>query len=173
MVRRPAARVMRRLLDAQRNARDASAMRAVVQRVKQARVTVGAEVVGAIGVGLLVLVGVVGDDTVDDARWLERKLLSLRIFPDTTGRMQRSVLEVGGRLLLVSQFTLCADTAKGARPSFTLAMSPERAAVLLDDLVASLRRGIEVEAGRFGADMVVELTNEGPVTLWLDSKAPR
>ena len=146
-------------------------MRAVVQRVKQARVLVGGEVTGSIGVGLLVLVGVIRDDQAEDAAWLVRKLLSLRIFPDGNGKMDLSVCDVAGRLLLVSQFTLCADLGKGARPSFVAAMAPAQAAAVFDGLVASLRRTVEVETGRFGANMAVELTNDGPVTLWLDSRA--
>ena len=146
-------------------------MRAVVQRVKQARVLVGGEVTGSIGVGLLVLVGVIRDDQAEDAAWLVRKLLSLRIFPDGNGKMDLSVCDVAGRLLLVSQFTLCADLGKGARPSFVAAMAPAEAAAVFDGLVASLRRAVEVETGRFGANMAVELTNDGPVTLWLDSRA--
>lgn len=146
-------------------------MRAVVQRVKQARVMVGDDAIGAIGVGLLVLVGVVRDDQAKDAAWLERKLLSLRIFPDASGKMDLSVCDVAGRLLLVSQFTLCADLGKGARPSFAAAMAPAQAAAVFDGLVALLRRTVDVEIGRFGANMTVELTNDGPVTLWLDSRA--
>jgi D-tyrosyl-tRNA(Tyr) deacylase len=145
-------------------------MRSVVQRVKKARVSVGGEVVGSIEHGLLALVGVMDGDEAEDAAWLEHKLLSLRVFPDDAGKMNRSVVDVGGRLLLVSQFTLAADIGKGARPSFMAAMHPDRASPMFDALVASLRRSVAVETGRFGADMAVELVNDGPVTLWLDSR---
>ena len=146
-------------------------MRAVVQRVARARVLVGSEVVGAIERGLLVLVGVMREDTAADVAWLERKLVALRVFPDGVGKMNLSARDVGGGILLVSQFTLCADTSRGARPSFGAAMAPEAAAALLATLVEALRRSLPVELGRFGADMAVELTNDGPVTLWLDSRA--
>jgi len=146
-------------------------MRAVVQRVTSARVRVGDRLVGAIDRGLLVLVGVVLGDAADDAAWLGRKLLTLRIFPDDAGKMNRAVTEVdGGALLLVSQFTLCADIGKGARPSFMPAMAPDAARPAFDGVVAELRKTIRVETGTFGAHMDVSLTNDGPVTLWLDSK---
>lgn len=145
-------------------------MRAVVQRVTRARVLVGGELVGQIGRGLLVLVGVMGDDQERDRRWLARKLASLRVFEDEAGKMNRSVADVAGSLLLVSQFTLCADTSKGTRPSFAAAMEPTRAAAELEALVGELRQVVPVETGRFGAMMAVELVNDGPVTLWLDSR---
>lgn len=145
-------------------------MRAVVQRVARAAVFVDGAPVGAIDKGLLVLVGVMADDGEPDASWLRHKLLSLRVFPDEAGRMDLSTLQAGGRLLLVSQFTLCADIAKGARPSFSRAMAPEAAKRAFDALVADLRRQVPVETGTFGAQMAVELVNDGPVTLWLDSR---
>lgn len=146
-------------------------MRCLVQRVSRARVTVSGEVVGSIGRGLLAFVGVMEGDGTEDAAWIERKLLGLRIFPDALGKMNLAVGDVGGSLLLVSQFTLAADVGKGARPSWMAAMEPAPARVLLDALVERLRRGVQVETGRFGADMDVELVNSGPVTLWLDSRS--
>jgi D-tyrosyl-tRNA(Tyr) deacylase len=146
------------------------AVRAVVQRVASARVEVDGVVVGAVDHGLLVFVGVVADDGAEDSAWIARKLLSLRVFPDAGGRMNRSVIDVSGKLLLVSQFTLCADIGKGARPSFGGAMAPEAARAIFDALVASLRESVPVETGRFGAHMDVHLVNDGPVTLWLDSR---
>lgn len=145
-------------------------MRAVVQRVQRAEVRVDGAPVGTIGRGLLVLVGVMRDDGPQDAAWLSRKLPALRVFSDEAGKMNRSVQEVGGAILLVSQFTLCADTARGARPSFSAAKAPADAVPLLDSLVEALRAVVPVETGRFGADMAVELVNDGPVTLWLDSR---
>lgn len=145
-------------------------MRALVQRVRGARVTVEGEPVGAIATGLLVFVGAEADDTLDDASFIERKVTSLRIFQDADGKMNLSVKDVGGSLLVVSQFTLCADIGKGARPSFMGAMAPAAARPLIEAMVARLRNEIPVETGRFGADMQVELTNDGPVTLWLDSR---
>ena len=146
-------------------------MRSVVQRVSRARVLVNGEVIGSIDQGLMALVGLMEGDVDEDAQWLEHKLRTLRIFADDAGKMNRSVVDVGGALLLVSQFTLSADVGKGARPSFARSMPPEAARAGFDKLVASLRRGLRVETGRFGAHMEVELTNDGPVTLWLDSKA--
>ncbi len=145
-------------------------MRAVVQRVRRAKVTVGTEVTGEIGVGLLVLVAAVAGDTDADRGWLARKLPALRIFADETGKMNRSVLDVGGALLVVSQFTLCADVSKGTRPSFTTAMEPAAAEVAVQALVEELRGQVAVQTGRFRADMQVELVNDGPVTIWLDSR---
>lgn len=146
-------------------------MRAVVQRVKRARVLVGDEEVGAVGVGLLVLVGAMKGDDPSDAAWLARKLLSLRIFSDEAGKMNRSIREVAGQCLVVSQFTLCADTSGGSRPSFGPALDPESAERLVEDLVREMGREVPVATGRFGASMGVELVNDGPVTLWLDSRA--
>lgn len=146
-------------------------MRVVLQRVSEARVTVGGRTIGAIGAGLLVLVGAGADDTDADGEWIARKLAELRIFEDDAGRMNRSVEEAGGAVLLVSQFTLYADTRKGRRPSFTGALAPDRAAPLVDGLAAALRaRGLSVATGEFGADMDVALVNRGPVTIVLDSR---
>ena len=145
-------------------------MRAVVQRVTRARVMVGDDEVGTIGVGLLALVGVMAGDGEHDVAWLAHKLLTLRIFQDDAGRMNRSIREVAGHLLIVSQFTLCASLAGGSRPSFSGALAPAAAQAALEQLVAALRRQVPVATGRFGAAMVVESVNDGPVTLWLDSR---
>lgn len=148
-------------------------MRAVVQRVRQAAVTVGAETVGAIGPGLLVLCGVSATDGEADRDWLARKIVSLRIFNDDGGVMNRSLTDVGGELLAVSQFTLHASTRKGARPSYSAAAPPEVAAPNFEAFVRALERelGRPVATGVFGADMQVSLVNDGPVTIWLDSAA--
>ena len=144
-------------------------MRAVVQRVSEAAVTVDDATVGEIRTGLMVLVGVGHDDTEADAAALAGKLAGLRVFPDDDGRMNRSVVEVGGSILVVSQFTLHGDVRKGKRPSFTRAAPPELAEPLVDRVVAELEgRGVPVAAGRFGARMEVALVNDGPVTLVID-----
>jgi D-tyrosyl-tRNA(Tyr) deacylase len=146
-------------------------MRAVLQRVSEARVSVDGRTIGAIGAGLLVLVGAGADDTDADSEWIARKLAELRIFADDAGKMNRSAEDVGAAVLLVSQFTLYADTRKGRRPSFTGALAPERAAPLVDRLATALRaRGLTVAMGAFGADMDVALVNRGPVTIVLDSR---
>ncbi len=146
-------------------------MRALVQRVAKASVTVDGAVVGRIGQGLAVLVGVGKDDAEADASLLARKLVELRIFADDASKFNRSLKDVGGELLLVSQFTLYADTRKGRRPSFTDAAPPDQANALFERLVALLRQdGRKVETGVFGAHMVVELHNDGPVTVMLDTK---
>ena len=145
-------------------------MRAVVQRVSRARVTVEERVVGAIGPGLLVLLGIAAEDTPPAADWLLDKVVGLRIFDDESGRLDRSLRDVGRELLVVSQFTLLADTRKGRRPSFTAAAPPEHAVPLYEHLVARARaQGFSVATGEFGARMQVELVNEGPVTIVLDS----
>lgn len=143
-------------------------MIALLQRVSGAHVTVGGEVIGAIDRGLVALVGVEqGDDEARADRLLER-LLGYRVFADAAGKMNLSVRDVAGGLLLVPQFTLAADTAKGPRPSFTLAAAPEVGRRLFEYLIAqAARRHSPVQAGRFGADMQVTLTNDGPVTFWL------
>jgi D-tyrosyl-tRNA(Tyr) deacylase len=140
----------------------------LLQRVSEATVTVDGEVVGAIGRGLMVLVCAErGDDTAGAERLLER-LLDCRVFPDAEGKMNLSVRQTGGGLLLVPQFTLAADTRKGNRPSFTPAAPPEEGRRLFDHMLAKARaRHTPVGAGRFGADMKVTLTNDGPVTIWL------
>jgi len=141
-----------------------------LQRVSRASVTVDGEVVGKIGRGLLLLVGVGVDDGEKEAEYLASKIATLRIFPDAEGRMNLSVLDAGGAALVVSQFTLYADARKGRRPSFVGAAQPEKAVPLLDHFIAQLEAaGVPVEQGRFGAMMDVELVNEGPVTIWLDT----
>ena len=150
---------------------DNHAMRAVVQRVSRASVTVEGEVVGSCGRGLLVLVGVGHDDTDATARRLAEKLARLRVFENDDGRFDRSLLDVGGEALVVSQFTLLADSKrqKGTRPSFSDAARPEVAEPLIETFVEALRaHGVRVETGVFGARMEVELVNDGPVTLILD-----
>ena len=144
-------------------------MRAVVQRVSSASGHVDGDAVGAIGRGLLVLLGVGHDDTSDNATRLAAKIASLRIFPDEAGRFDRSLLDVGGDALVVSQFTLLADTRKGNRPSFTDAGRPEQAEALVEAFAEALRAaGARVETGVFGAKMEVELVNDGPVTIVLE-----
>ncbi len=146
-------------------------MRAVLQRVTRASVTVGGEVLGRIGRGLLVLLGVTHADTAEQARWLADKTVGLRIFADDQGKMNRSVADVGGAVLVVSQFTLYGDCQKGRRPSFIDAAPPEIAIPLYEEYVHAIKAlGIPVETGRFGAMMDVELVNDGPVTLILESK---
>jgi D-tyrosyl-tRNA(Tyr) deacylase len=148
-------------------------MRAVLQRVSAARVTVDGRTIGAIGPGLLVLAGAGEGDGDADADWIARKVAELRIFEDGAGKMNRSVEDAGGAVLLVSQFTLYADTSRGRRPSFTGALAPERAAPLVERVAAALRaRGLTVAEGAFGADMDVALVNDGPVTIVLDSRSP-
>ncbi|HEU4428873.1 MAG TPA: D-aminoacyl-tRNA deacylase [Myxococcota bacterium] len=146
-------------------------MRAVAQRVSEAQIRVGGEVVGEMGAGLLALVGVAAGDGEADARELAAKLVNLRVFPDAEGRMNRSLLESGGALGVVSQFTLLADTKKGRRPFYGAAAAPEVAEALIAALVDAARAaGVTVITGRFGATMRVALVNEGPVTLLLDTR---
>ena len=146
-------------------------MRAVIQRVSEARVKVGGSVVSEIGGGLLVLLGVAGPDTSADADFLAQKILNLRVFPDETGKMNRSLRETGGALLAVPQFTLYGDCRKGRRPSFDAAAPPEQARSLYEHFVAVARRsGARVETGVFQAHMDVALVNDGPVTLILESR---
>ncbi|MBM4334585.1 MAG: D-tyrosyl-tRNA(Tyr) deacylase [Deltaproteobacteria bacterium] len=145
-------------------------MRAVAQRVRGARVRVGGEVVAQIDLGLLALVGVARDDAERDARALAEKLAHLRVFPDAAGAMNRSLLETGGSLAVVSQFTLLADARRGRRPSFDAAARPEHAEPLIERVVAHARSlGVTVVTGVFRAEMEVELVNDGPVTLILDT----
>jgi D-aminoacyl-tRNA deacylase len=148
-------------------------MRAVVQRVRQARVDVEASSVAAIGPGLLVLGAVGPGDTDADRDWLAHKIVHLRIFNDAAGMMNRSLIDVGGDLLAVSQFTLFASTRKGARPSYSAAAPPEVAAPRFAAFVLALELalGRPVATGRFGADMQLTLVNDGPVTIWLDTAA--
>jgi len=143
-------------------------VRAVVQRVTRARVVVGAETVGSIGAGLCILLGVAAEDTADEAGRLAGKIARLRIFENEAGKFDRSLLDVGGEALVVSQFTLVADTTKGNRPSFSGAAPPEQAEPLYGVFCDELRTlGTHVETGAFGARMNVELVNDGPVTLVL------
>lgn len=145
-------------------------MKAVIQRVRHASVVVEGETVGEIGVGLLVLLGAWRDDAEEDVRYIARKVAELRIFSDVEGKFNLSLADVGGSVLLVSQFTLYADTRKGRRPSFTDAAPPDLAQALVDKCAQLLREaGVHVEEGRFGADMDVSLLNDGPVTIILDS----
>ncbi|PTX98978.1 D-aminoacyl-tRNA deacylase [Opitutus sp. ER46] len=148
-------------------------MRLVLQRVASARVSVEGVITGEIGAGLLLLLGVAPHDTDEDARWLAEKVTALRIFEDAEGRMNRSVVDVGGGILVVSQFTLFASTRKGTRPSFNDAARPDVAIPLYERFVrlASEALGRPVATGRFGAMMSVQLVNDGPVTLVIDSKA--
>jgi D-tyrosyl-tRNA(Tyr) deacylase len=143
----------------------------LLQRVTRADVRVGGETVGEIGRGLMVLVAVHRDDTDKDIERLAERLLGYRVFPDDEGRMNRSVSDIAGGLLLVPQFTLTADTKKGTRASFTKGAAPDKASDYFDRLVVACRQGLgTVATGRFGADMQVSLTNDGPVTFWLDTR---
>ncbi|MGD9045202.1 MAG: D-aminoacyl-tRNA deacylase [Desulfobacterales bacterium] len=145
-------------------------MRAVVQRVKQSSVRTENEIVGQIGSGLLVLLGVARGDTAKDADYLANKIIHLRIFEDEDRKMNRSLLETGGELLAVSQFTLLADCRKGRRPSFIQAAEPEKATDLYEKFVDIVRaKGVKVQTGRFRAMMEVELINDGPVTIIIES----
>ncbi|HEY5013930.1 MAG TPA: D-aminoacyl-tRNA deacylase [Acidimicrobiia bacterium] len=149
-------------------------MRALVQRVTQARVTVAGESVGEIGTGLLVLVGVTHDDTPAVAARLADKVGNLRVFDDAEGVMNRTLLDIGGEALVVSQFTLYGDTTRGRRPSYVAAAAPEVAEPLCNAFAAALTDvGVAVETGRFRADMQVALVNDGPVTLMLEMAASR
>jgi D-tyrosyl-tRNA(Tyr) deacylase len=145
-------------------------VRALVQRVSDGSVTVDDQVVGSIGPGLLVLLGISRDDSEEDVRYLVSKTVNLRIFADEQDRFNRSALETGAELLVISQFTLYADTRKGRRPSFTQAAPPEQAETLFESTVGLFREsGLRVEVGRFQAHMVVSIRNDGPVTIMLDS----
>ncbi len=146
-------------------------MRAVVQRVSRAQVTVNGEIAGQISLGLLVLLGVGQDDTESDALYLAEKICGLRVFEDAQGKMNRSVQDVAGGVLAVSQFTLYGDVRRGKRPSFDAAAAPEKARQLYDFFVEKIRAaGLRCETGRFQETMRVELVNEGPVTILLDSR---
>ncbi|MFO1386756.1 MAG: D-aminoacyl-tRNA deacylase [Chitinivorax sp.] len=149
-------------------------MRVLLQRVSQAAVNVEGEVVGQIGQGLLALVGIEADDTPADIDWLCRKIVALRIFNDDAGKMNRSVLDIDGNILAISQFTLHASTKKGTRPSYSRAARPDFAQPMYHAFLEALSTalGKPVQQGIFGADMQVSLVNDGPVTIWLDSKAP-
>jgi D-aminoacyl-tRNA deacylase len=147
-------------------------MRAVVQRVSRASVRVAGQIVGEVGAGLLVLLGAGAGDTGTDLGYLVDKIANLRIFSDDNGKMNRSVLDVGGGVLVVSQFTLYGDARQGRRPAFTGALEPVAARALYEQALAALRTAgvAHVAAGEFGADMAVELVNDGPVTILLDSR---
>jgi D-tyrosyl-tRNA(Tyr) deacylase len=147
-------------------------MRVVIQRVSSASVTIDGRVKSSIGSGLLILLGVAEGDTPEDVAWLTAKVAALRIFPDAAGRMNRSVVDAGGECLVISQFTLIASTRKGTRPSFNDAARPEQAVPLYERFVSILTAAIgrDVATGEFGADMAVQLLNDGPVTLVLDSR---
>lgn len=145
-------------------------MRAVVQRVNRARVSVEGETTGEVGRGMLVYLGVAPGDGAGEVEWLASKIAELRVFPDDEGRFNRSVQEDGRAVLVVSQFTLYADTRRGRRPSFIDAAPPEVAEPLVEQVMDALRaHGLEVQSGRFGAHMLVESENDGPVTIILDS----
>jgi D-tyrosyl-tRNA(Tyr) deacylase len=147
-------------------------MRVLLQRVTHAHVSVAGEVRGSIGAGLLALVGVGPEDTAEVARTLAGKSVDLRIFRDEDGRTNRSLIDVGGAMLVVSQFTLYGDTRKGRRPSFIGAAAPDLAAELVEVFATAVEdRGATVGRGEFGAEMAVELVNDGPMTIWLDSDA--
>jgi len=146
-------------------------LRALLQRVTSASVSIGAEVVGRIGRGLVVFVGVANGDTAEDARYLAQRTVNLRIFPDEVGRFNLSALDIEGELLVVSQFTLLADTRKGRRPSFIEAAPPTQAEELFERFVEqACATGLKVETGRFQQYMQVEIHNDGPVTILLDSR---
>ena len=146
-------------------------MRVVLQRVSHASVTVEEKVIGKIQRGFLLLVGVTHDDTMEDMEYLVRKIVQMRIFEDEEGKLNRSIQDIGGEILSVSQFTLYADTKKGNRPSFSKAAPGDVALEMFEQFNGLLRdTGIPVETGQFGADMKVELLNDGPVTILLDSK---
>ena len=146
-------------------------MRAVVQRVTESNVTVDGETVGAVGPGLMVLIGVSAEDTDKDLKYITDKVMNLRIFDDENGVMNRSVLDAGGSILAVSQFTLYGDARGGRRPSYIRAAKPEMANALYEQAVAAWRsQGIHVETGRFRTEMKVSLINDGPVTILLDSE---
>lgn len=147
-------------------------MRIVIQRVTEASVTVEGTIIGSIGTGLLVLVGIEEVDTKQDIEWLSGKLVNLRIFEDEQGGMNKSVLDIEGEVLVVSQFTLHASTKKGNRPSYIKAAKPDFAIPMYEDFVAQVSRDLnkKVQTGKFGADMKVALLNDGPVTICIDSQ---
>jgi D-tyrosyl-tRNA(Tyr) deacylase len=146
-------------------------MRVLLQRTTQATVQIGGQIHGKINRGLVILVGICGDDTEDDARWLVQKIIQMRIFADSDGKMNLSVQDIEGEMLVISQFTLHASTKKGNRPSFIQAARPEHAIPLYDFFINRLNESnLKIETGIFGADMQVSLINDGPVTIWMDSK---
>lgn len=144
-------------------------MKIVLQRVRQARVSVNSQIIADIGIGLVILVGIGPNDGEDQARFLAEKIANLRIFEDEGGKINRSVLDVGGEAIVVSQFTLYADTRKGRRPSFTDAASPQLAQPLVERFAELLdEQGVSTQTGEFGAHMLVEIANDGPVTILLE-----
>ena len=147
-------------------------MRVVIQRVSEASVTVEGAIIGQISKGLIVLVGIVEEDDTTDIEWLSNKIVNMRLFEDEQGVMNKSVVEVGGSILLVSQFTLHASTKKGNRPSYIAAAKPDIAIPLYEQMIAQLTKdlGATISTGKFGADMKVALINDGPVTITIDSK---
>ncbi len=146
-------------------------MRAIIQRVSKASVLIEGKTENSIGKGLMILLGITDEDTKEDINWLVRKITQLRIFSDARSKMNLDIQDIGGSILLVSQFTLYASVKKGNRPSFIRAAHPDIAQPLYNKFVESLRRNkIEVKTGIFGADMKVTLTNDGPVTIWMDSQ---
>jgi len=147
-------------------------MKAVIQRVSEASVTVEGAIIGQIQQGLMVLVGIVNEDDASDIEWLSNKIINMRIFDDENGVMNKSLIEVGGSILLVSQFTLHAATKKGNRPSYIAAAKPEVSILLYEAMIQQLQKdlGASIQTGKFGADMKVALINDGPVTIIIDSK---
>jgi D-tyrosyl-tRNA(Tyr) deacylase len=147
-------------------------MRAVIQRVSQASCTVDQKITGKIDSGLLVFVGIEDSDTIEDLTWLAQKIVNMRIFGDENGLMNKSVLDINGQILLISQFTLFAQTKKGNRPSFIRAAKPEKAIPMYNQMILELEKltGEIPQAGIFGADMKIELLNDGPVTIIIDTK---
>jgi D-tyrosyl-tRNA(Tyr) deacylase len=147
-------------------------MRALLQRVKSGRVSVDGQLIASIGSGLVILLGIGQSDTDVQAKFLAEKIASLRIFEDEKGKFNLSILEKGGEVLVVSQFTLYADTRKGRRPSFTDAASPKIASTLVEKFVDLMRlQGIRTKSGLFGAHMLVDIENDGPVTIWMEKNA--
>lgn len=147
-------------------------MRVVIQRVTEASVKVDSETIGQISKGLMILLGIEHEDTLEDAEWLGKKICHLRIFDDENGVMNKSLLDIGARVLVISQFTLHAKTKKGNRPSYIAAARPEIAIPLYESFVSFIEKesGLKVETGKFGADMAVSLINDGPVTIVMDTK---
>jgi D-tyrosyl-tRNA(Tyr) deacylase len=147
-------------------------MRAVIQRVSEASCKVDGKVTGEINIGFLVLLGIESEDNSNDVQWLAQKIINMRIFNDEKDLMNKSLADVGGDILLISQFTLMANTKKGNRPSFTRASKPDQAIVLYEEMISSLEHllGKKIETGVFGADMKINLTNDGPVTIMMDTK---
>ncbi|MFT4202655.1 MAG: D-aminoacyl-tRNA deacylase [Chitinophagaceae bacterium] len=147
-------------------------MRILIQRVKKASVTIDTEISGSIEQGLLIFVGIEDADNEDDVAWLANKIVNIRLFNDENGVMNKSILDIGGELLVVSQFTLHASTKKGNRPSYIKASKPDHAIPLYENMIGTLSQllGKPIQTGRFSADMQVALVNDGPVTIWTDSK---